>query len=118
MRSLTHILLVAILLVPILWVWPQRGVTAKFHPNKEWIRPTVVSVERQINLDFMTAAPAPLPQQDFSVEWTGWLRIDRDGQYAFDLRSDDGSSVELDGHVIVDASRDVLFPTHRTATIA
>ena len=118
MRNPTYILLVAILLVPILWVWPHRGITAKFHPNKEWLRPTVVSVERQINLDFMTAAPAPLPQQDFSVEWTGWLRIDRDGQYAFDLRSDDGSSFELDGHVIVDASRDVLFPTHRTATIA
>jgi hypothetical protein len=80
MRSLTYILLVAILLVPILWIWPQRGITAKFHPNKEWLRPTVVSVERQINLDFMTTAPAPLPQQDFSVEWTGWLRIDRDGQ--------------------------------------
>jgi len=118
MRSLTRTLLVALLLVPILWVWPQRGITAKFHPNKDWLRPTVVSVERQMNLDFMTAASAPLPQRDFSVEWSGWLRTDRDGQYTFDLRSDDGSSLELDGHVVVDASRDVLFPTHRTATIA
>jgi hypothetical protein len=118
MRSLTRILLVAILLVPILWVWPQRGITAKFHPNKDWVRPTVVKVERQINLDFMTAASVPLPQQNFSVEWSGWLRTDRDGQYTFDLRSDDGSSLDLDGHVIIDASRDVLFPTHRTATIA
>ena len=82
------------------------------------VRPTVVSVERQINLDFMTAAPAPVPQQNFSVEWTGWLRVNRDGPYAFDLRSDDGSSFELDGRVIVDASKDVLFPTHRAATVA
>jgi len=112
MRSLTPILLVAILVVPILWVWPQRGITAKFHPNKDWLNPTVVSVEKQINLDFMAAASAPLPQRDFSVEWIGWLRFDSDGQFAFDLRSDDGSSLELDGHVIVDASKDVLFPTH------
>ena len=117
MRYLTRILLVLILLAPVLWVWPQRGITVKFHPNRDWLRPSVVRVERQINLDFMTAASAPLPQQNFSVEWSGWLRTDRDGQYAFDLRSDDGSTLELDGHLVVDAGG-VLFPTRRTATIA
>jgi hypothetical protein len=116
-RYLTRILLVLILLVPLLWVWPQRGITVKFHPNRDWIAPALVRVERQINLDFMTAASAPLPQQNFSVEWSGWLRTDRDGQYAFDLRSDDGSTLELDGHLVVDAGG-VLFPTRRTATIA
>src|SRR5207245_8199001 len=99
MRYLTRILLVLILLVPILWVWPQRGITVKFHPNRYWLRPAVVRVERQINLDFMTTASASLPQQDFSVEWSGWLRTDRDGQYACNLRSDDGSTRELDWHV-------------------
>ena len=117
MRYLTRILLVPILLVPILWVWPQRGITVKFSPNRNWLRPAVVRVERQINLDFMTAASASLPQQEFSVEWSGWLRTDRDGQYAFNLRSDDGSTLELDGHLVVDAGG-VLFPTSRTATIA
>ena len=117
LRYLTRILLVPILLVPILWVWPQRGITVKFSPNRYWLRPAVVRVERQINLDFMTAASASLPQQEFSVEWSGWLRTDRDGQYAFALRSDDGSSLELDGHLVVDAGGD-LFPTSRTATIA
>jgi PA14 domain-containing protein/GDSL-like lipase/acylhydrolase family protein len=117
MRYLTRILLVPILLVPILWVWPQRGVTVKFSPNRNWINPTVVRVERQINLDFMTAASASLPQQEFSVEWSGWLRTDRDGQYGFTLRSDDGSTLELDGHLVVDAGG-VAFPTTRSATIA
>src|SRR5712671_6695438 len=117
MRYLTRILLVPILLVPILWVWPQRGITVKFSPNRNWLRPAVVRVERQINLDFMTAASASLPQQEFSVEWSGWLRTDRDGQYAFDLRSDDGSTLELDGQLVVDAGG-VSFPTSRTATIA
>src|SRR5262249_762777 len=41
-----------------------------------------------------------------------------DGQYTFDLRSDDGSSFAVDGQVVVDASQDVLFPTHRSAAIA
>src|SRR4051812_47707816 len=117
MRYLTRILLVLILLLPILWVWPQRGSTVKFYRNRSWVGPAVVHVERQINLDFMTAASASLPQQEFSVEWSGWLRTDRDGQYAFDLRSDDGSTLELDGRLVVDAGG-VRFPTSRTATIA
>ena len=117
MRYLTRILLVLILLVPILWVWPQRGITRKFSLNTYGVRPAVVRVDRQINLDFMTAASASLPQQEFNVEWSGWLRIDRDGQYTFDLRSDDGSTLELDGHLVVDAGG-VFFPTSRSATIA
>src|SRR5262245_10309126 len=116
MRFLTRILLVPILLVPILWVRPQRGITVKFCPNTSWVRPALVRVERRINLDFMTVASASLPQQNFSVEWSGWLRTDRDGQYAFELRSDDSSTLELDGQLVVDAGG-VAFPTTRAATI-
>jgi hypothetical protein len=114
MRYIARILLVLILLMPILWVWPQRGVTATFYPNTHWVAPTLVRVERQINLDFMTADSASLPQQDFTVEWSGWLRIDRDGQYAFATRSDDHSSLEIDGNVVVDNRGGVS----RTATLA
>ena len=117
MRYLSRVLLLLILLVPILWVWPQRGATAKFYGNRHWNGPSVVRVERQINLDFMTAPSASFPQQEFSVEWSGWLRTDRDGQYTFDLRSDDDSTLELDGHLVVDAGG-VLFPTTGTATVA
>ena len=100
---MTRILLVPIFLVPILWVWPQRGITATFYPNTHWSNePALVRVERQINLDFMTADSASLPQQEFSVEWSGWLRTDRDGQYTFATRSDDGSTLEIDGHLVVD----------------
>jgi hypothetical protein len=116
MRYLTWFLLVLILLVPILWVWPQRGMTTTFYANRSWVGPSIARVERQINLDFMSAASASLPQQEFSVEWSGWLRTDRDGPYAFDLRSDDGSTLELDGHLVVDAGG-VFFPTSQTATI-
>ena len=103
MRWMTRILLVPIFLVPILWVWPQRGITAAFYTNPRWSNePALVRVERQINLDFMTADSASLPQQEFSVEWSGWLRTDRDGEYTFSTRTDDGSTIEIDGHVVVD----------------
>jgi hypothetical protein len=114
---LARILLVPILLVPILWVWPQRGITTKFYSNRYWVEPASVRVERHINLDFMTGTSASLPQQNFSIEWSGWLRTDRDGQYAFELRSDDSSTLEVDGHLVVDAGG-VAFPTTRDAAIA
>ena len=117
MQRMTRILLVPILLVPILWVWPQRGITAAFYTNPNWRNePAIVRVERQINLDFMIA-DSSLPQQEFSVEWSGWLRIDGPGQYTFSTRTDDGSTIEIDGHVVVD-NGGVHEAIRRTATIA
>jgi hypothetical protein len=117
MRGVTRFLIVAIFLVPILWVWPQRGVTAAFYPNTTWSdEPTLVLVERQINLDFM-ATNATLPQRDFSVEWSGWLWIDREGEYTFSTRTDDGSTIEIDGRVVVDNGGE-HGPITRTAGIA
>ena len=118
MRWLTRILLIAIFVVPILWVWPQRGITTAFYTNTHWSNePALVRVERQINLDFMTAESASLPQQEFTVEWSGWLRTDRDGEYAFSTRTDDGSTIEIDGHLVVD-NGGVRPAVRRTATIA
>ena len=118
MQRMTRISLVLVVLVPILWVWPQRGVTAAFYSNPNWRdQPAIVRVERQITLDFLTADSASLPQHEFSVEWSGWLRIDRDGQYTFSTRSDDGSTIEIDGGVVVD-NGGVHDPTTRAATIA
>jgi hypothetical protein len=119
MRWMTRLLLVLIFLVPLLWVWPQRGITAAFYTNPHWgNEPAIVRVERQINLDFVIADSASLPpQQEFSVEWSGWLRIDRAGQYTFSTQSDDGSTVEIDGHLVVD-NGGVHAATRRTATIA
>src|SRR5438045_7589885 len=52
MRWMTRILLVPIFLLPILWVWPQRGTTAAFYTNPQWDNePAIVRVERQLNLD-------------------------------------------------------------------
>ena len=81
MRWMTRIFLVLVFVVPILWVWPQRGTTMAFYANPRWSNdPMLRRVERKISLDFMTADSTSFPQQEFSVEWNGWLRTDRDGE--------------------------------------
>src|SRR5438067_3607563 len=118
MRWMTRILLVPIFLVPILWVWPQRGITAAFYANPHWSNePARVLVVRGINLAFMRADSTWFQQWEFSVEWSGWLRTDGDGQYTFYTTSDDGSTIEIDGHVVVD-NGGVHPAILRAATIA
>src|SRR5580704_15890069 len=96
----------------------MRGITMAFYANPRWSNdPTLTRVERKIDLDFMTAGSTSFPQQEFSVEWSGWLRTDRDGEYTFYTTSDDGSTIEIDGRVVVDnggVHRAVL----RAATLA
>ena len=38
----------------------------------------------------------------FSAEWTGWIYIPEDGNYKFATFSDDGSSVYIDGRLVVE----------------
>jgi hypothetical protein len=77
--------------VPILWVWPQRGITAKFYANSAGAG--CCARRAPDNLDFMTAASASLPQQGSVSNGAGCGSIAMGD--AFDLRSDDGSTSSL-----------------------
>jgi len=62
------------------------------------------------SIDFWTAPPnrnfrwqpAGLPPDRYGVSWTGYLRIDVPGEYAFGTLSDDGSQVWINGQLVVD----------------
>ena len=75
------------------------GLLGKYYPNMQWQGPPVF-VRKDSRLDFDWMADPPLAGQ-FSVEWTGTIRLDRAGQYAFAVESDDGSFLDLAGKVIV-----------------
>lgn len=47
------------------------------------------------------AAAEGVPIDQFSVTWTGTLRIDHGGEYRFWLASDDGSSLAIDGAAVI-----------------
>ncbi len=102
-QGLPGLLILAILLLPLLWVWPQRGVTARYHDNTDWARdPVAVRIEPRLTLEAVEQRGTTLPQHQFGVLMDGWLRIDRTGEYEFSTRSDDGSTLDVADQRVVD----------------
>ncbi len=91
-----------IVFLPLLWVFPSRGLIALYFDNAEWQgEPVITQQERLVNLDVVAQRQDTFPQSNFSVTWGGWIRIDREGEYAFSTESDDGSSLKIDGKIVV-----------------
>ena len=55
-----------------------------------------------VNVNWRRRLPRGATSDVFSARWTGKIHVDLAGQYAFALRSDDGSRVLLDGKVVLD----------------
>lgn len=101
--GLLTVLLGLIIFLPLLWVFPSRGLTALYYDNPEWQGdPVIVQQERLINLSTVSQREDAFPQSKFSVTWGGWIRIDRAGEYTFSTVSDDGSSLKVDRKMVVD----------------
>lgn len=70
--------------------------------NATWSgTPAYETLDAELSNDLIGETPFPL-WPVFSIEWTGDLAIDAAGDYAFALNSDDGSTLELDGSMLVD----------------
>lgn len=83
-----------------------NGLTGKYYHNAKWEgEPADVHVDPTIDFDWSEKAPYEGP---FSADWTGTIVIDQAGDYQFGLVSDDGSILEIDGRVVVDASNVLL----------
>ena len=91
-----------LVLAPILWVWPARGITSLYYFTPDWGGKEIRRVEPRIDLSSVETDQDTYAQRGFSLTWGGWLRIDRAGTYGFSTRSDDGSSVHIDGRQIVE----------------
>src|SRR5205807_10167908 len=82
------------------------GLLGKYYRNGRWEgEPAETRVDATIDFDWSKSFPLPPP---FSVDWRGSIFIEQPGVYAFALTSYDGSSLEIDGHLVVDATHFLL----------
>jgi hypothetical protein len=92
-----------ILILPVLWVWPPRGLEGRYYDHLGWNGDSAFTLlDQQITLDAVGQHAQTFPQENFSVNWIGWIRIDRAGEYTFATESDDGSSILVNDQLVVD----------------
>lgn len=66
-------------------------------------KPSVERLDKEINFaSTVEAFPGTKLVDNFYVNWTGMIRIPKDGAYTFQLESDDGSRLFIDGKQVVD----------------
>lgn len=82
----------------------QPGLTAEYWDNEKFQgKPKLVRIDPSVEFNWDTEAPGPgIPREHFSARWTGLLIPQESGTYRIGTESDDGSSIFMDGHVIVD----------------
>jgi len=84
---------------------PSRGLIATYYSNPEWRgQPFLKKSEPQLSLETFEdiVRYSRFPQRNMSISWNGWIRIEQEGEYQFATRSDDGSSIIIDGNLVVD----------------
>ncbi len=81
---------------------PQdTGLQGHYYLGTQWQGTPIFSrVDPTIN--YWWPRDEPIPEQSFSVEWTGWIKMEKAGQYRFDTFSHDGSWLYIDDRLVVD----------------
>ena len=75
-------------------------------------KPAVTQIDPPVNFDWGGDVPwKGITRDNFSIRWTGRLRVPKSGDYELAARSDDGTRLWLDGKLIVDNWKDQAATT-------
>lgn len=81
----------------------ENGLTGEYYTNKDMKGdPAFRRVDKQISFDWADGAPKENFQRDnFSVRWTGYVKVEKPGDYIFDVATDDGARLYLDDKALI-----------------
>lgn len=80
------------------------GLTGYYFANKTLSgAATKVQVDPKVNFSWGTSSPgvSGIPADNFSIRWTGVIKVQTTGDYIFYLRSDDGSRLWIDNTELI-----------------
>ncbi|MGE0703553.1 MAG: PA14 domain-containing protein [Vicinamibacterales bacterium] len=65
------------------------------------VEPSLSAITREVSTEALQSDRGVLPEE-FRARWYGYLAVSQPGPYIFSTTSDDGSSLSIDGTVVVD----------------
>jgi len=85
-----------------------HGLRGEYYDNRDLKGNSVLTrVDEQVSFNWGTGSPDPkLPEDNFSVRWTGRLVAPKSGVYEIGLATDDGVRFWLDGKLLIDSWHD------------
>jgi hypothetical protein len=82
------------------------GLRADIFSGQNFDHFLVRRIDPQINFNWGTDAIGPtLPKDDFSLQWRGYVLVDRDGEYTFVLLANSGGRLTIDGITILSSDK-------------
>ncbi|MBW2459831.1 MAG: hypothetical protein JRI68_35395, partial [Deltaproteobacteria bacterium] len=85
------------------YVQAQRCITGQYFAGRDHDQLVFERRDCAIDFDWDIGSPGSgVGADDFSVRWEGVLEIEEAGFYTFELRSDDGSRLVVDGKPVID----------------
>ena len=81
-----------------------NGLVGQYYANRNLEGEPIYRVDENLNFNWGTGSPMEgIPENDFSVRWTGSLEITTADEYVFSVSIDDGIRMYIDGEVIFDS---------------
>ena len=80
----------------------RLGLSARYYPTADWQGQAVTRIDPEITTRSLRPPAAVARDGAFSARWDGYLHVDRSGPHLFQLVSDDGAWLEIDGKVVID----------------
>ena len=83
----------------------EPGLKAEYFNNRDLSGPAAaIRTDARIDFNWGRYKPTPeLSENNFSVRWTGKLRVPESGSYTFGFTADDGARLYVDGKLLIDA---------------
>jgi hypothetical protein len=79
------------------------GLLAELYTGRDFDRKIKTRVDPRIDWLWGDGTPDPdLGYDDFSIRWSGWIKIPVTGRYRFQTETDDGVRLYIDGKKVVD----------------
>jgi len=82
----------------------KQGLLGEYFNNTDLSgKPVLKRFDKRVNFDWIGAKPCKeLEDVSYSVRWRGEINVEKDGEYEFFLRGDDGFRLYLDNKLIID----------------